>query len=105
MNNKIKIALYVLIFFTLIISCKKSNKTLKTENMGDTVSKIEALKTAENDATKYYSDLSVYEIIIKEVGPNWVIDYELIDKESNGGGPHYIISSETGEIIEKRYEQ
>ena len=74
----------------------------------DMLSKIErkaALEIAEGDAQHAYRDLHLYEVRIKLVDGNWQIDYELIDKHARGGGPHYLISGETGEIIAKRYEQ
>ena len=30
---------------------------------------------------------------------------DLSDPGAQGGGPHYIVSAETGEILAKRYEQ
>ena len=36
---------------------------------------------------------------------NWKIDYELRDKQAQGGGPHYVISAKTGAILSKRYDQ
>jgi hypothetical protein len=35
----------------------------------------------------------------------WRVDYELRDPESQGGGPHYVIAGDSGEVLEKRYEQ
>ena len=69
------------------------------------IDRQEALKIANEDAKIYYRDLSIYDVLIEIKNGNWKIDYELKDKSSQGGGPHYIISSTTGEIISKRYEQ
>jgi hypothetical protein len=33
------------------------------------------------------------------------VDYELVNPDVNGGGPHYIIDPVTGAINSKRYEQ
>ncbi len=65
----------------------------------------DALKIAHKDAEMVYGDLSIYQVIISFEGDAWKIDYEIKDKNSRGGGPHYLISSITGEIISKRYEQ
>jgi len=69
------------------------------------VDQEEALKIANDDARKQYRDLSVYDVKIELDDGNWKIDYELKDKHSQGGGPHYLISSETGKIVSRRYEQ
>lgn len=69
------------------------------------IDKQVALKIANDDAGKQYRDLSVYDVMIEMSDGNWKIDYELKDKRSKGGGPHYLISSESGRIISRRYEQ
>ena len=35
----------------------------------------------------------------------WQVGYELKDPRLKGGGPHYVIDSQTGAIISKVYEQ
>jgi hypothetical protein len=35
----------------------------------------------------------------------WHVDYELTKPFTAGGGPHYLIDSQTGVILSKRYEQ
>lgn len=69
------------------------------------IDKQEALKIANEDARKQYRDLSIYEVVTELDDKNWKIDYELKNKRLRGGGPHYLISSETGEIVSRRYEQ
>ena len=64
-----------------------------------------ALKIARDDAATQYRDLSLYDVRIEQAQGGWKIDYELKDKHAQGGGPHYVISSETGAIISRRYEQ
>jgi hypothetical protein len=64
-----------------------------------------ALQVAREDALKAYRDLTCYEVKAVLTDDNWHVDYELKDPSSVGGGPHYIISGSTGEIISKRYEQ
>ena len=64
-----------------------------------------ALKIARDDAATQYRDLSLYDVRIEQAQGAWKIDYELKDKHAQGGGPHYVISAETGAIISRRYEQ
>jgi hypothetical protein len=64
-----------------------------------------ALKIARSDAEKVYRDLSGYRIIIVLEPDGWHVDYALKDPRSKGGRPHYVISSMSGEILFKRYEQ
>lgn len=82
-----------------------SNMDNPSENIQSMISEEEARTIAQEDAQKVYRDVSIYEVEAILEGENWKIDYELIDKEVNGGGPHYIISGLNGEILEKRYEQ
>ena len=65
----------------------------------------QALEIAEKDASNAYGDLSHYHIRIRQESDNWFVDYEFKNKRMQGGGPHYVIHSVTGEILSKRYEQ
>lgn len=69
------------------------------------ISREDALKIANEDAKRSYRDLSIYtvESVLKE--GKWYVDYNLSNTQMVGGGPHYVISAETGEIISFRYEQ
>lgn len=69
------------------------------------VDKNQALNIARQDARTAYRDLDAYDVTIELQDGNWKVDYELKDKKARGGGPHYIISGDTGEILSKRYEQ
>lgn len=69
------------------------------------ISRDQALIVARADAKTVYSDLSAYVENIENAGGVWRIDYELADPQAQGGGPHYIVSAETGEVLSKRYEQ
>jgi hypothetical protein len=69
------------------------------------VDKEGALKIAHDDASTQYRDLSIYDVTIELEGENWKIEYELKNKNSRGGGPHYLISAETGTIVKKTYYQ
>ena len=64
-----------------------------------------ALAIAHDDARRQYRDLSIYDVSIERSGRNWKIDYTLRDRRFQGGGPHYLISGDTGEIVFRRYEQ
>jgi hypothetical protein len=69
------------------------------------LSSDEVLKIARLDAERAYRDLTPYRISIALEADGWHIDYELKDPRVNGGGPHYVIDSRNGAIIEKRYDQ
>ena len=63
------------------------------------------LKIAEKNARTAYRDLSIYHVKAELRELKWYVDYELSNPQMNGGGPHYIISATTGEILSSRYEQ
>ncbi len=69
------------------------------------MNKIKVLEVAREHAAQAYRDLSVYEVTARLEGDTWYIDYELADKNLDGGGPHYAISAESGEILSCRFEQ
>ncbi|PWU10184.1 MAG: hypothetical protein C5B50_25990 [Verrucomicrobia bacterium] len=69
------------------------------------VSSDAALKIARLDAEQKYSDLSPYRIAIIFEDNHWRIDYELRNRNVQGGGPHYLIDAMTGVILSKRYAQ
>lgn len=64
----------------------------------------QALKIARTDTEIAYRDLSMYRISISLEPGGWLVDYELKDQQLQGGGPHYLIDAQTGEILSKRYE-
>jgi hypothetical protein len=63
------------------------------------------LHIARIDAEGAYRDLSGYRITLALEADGWHVDYELMNPDLNGGGPHYIIDPTTGVIHSKRYEQ
>ncbi|HUG89668.1 MAG TPA: hypothetical protein VML55_02470 [Planctomycetaceae bacterium] len=65
----------------------------------------EALRIADSDAEAAYRDPSGFRISVSLEDDVWQIDYELKDPRLQGGGPHYLIDAETGEIRSRRYEQ
>ena len=69
------------------------------------ISAARALGEAESDASRAYGDLSPYSVKVQLEADGWHIDYELIDPELQGGGPHYVINAHDGTIARKQYEQ
>jgi len=63
------------------------------------------LHIARVDAERAYRDLSGYRITLVLQTDGWHVDYELVNPDLNGGGPHYVIDPATGVIHSKRYEQ
>ncbi len=69
------------------------------------ITKERAIKIANENASRFYHDLSVYKIDIKMDEDKWIINYLLKDPGMVGGGPNYAISAKTGEIVSFRFEQ
>ena len=65
----------------------------------------QALAIARRDARTVYGDLQGYAVTARLAAGHWQIDYELADPNAQGGGPHYVISADTGAVVSKRYEQ
>jgi hypothetical protein len=63
------------------------------------------LHIARMDAERAYRDLSRFRITLALQSDGWHVDYELLNSNLNGGGPHYVIDPMTGTIHSKRYEQ
>lgn len=76
-----------------------------SESMRIKIDKEEALSIARKDAEKAYRNLNRYEVLAEPNGNNWLISYRPKDTSLVGGGPQYVISGETGEILSRRYEQ
>jgi hypothetical protein len=107
----IKICIFALMQIALF-SCENSQpgKQINKNNeiMKDTSIKIDeqrALEIARNDASKIYRDLSIYTVKAKLEADSWYVDYKITNPQMLGGGPHYIISAKTGDILSYRYEQ
>jgi hypothetical protein len=69
------------------------------------IAEARAREIAREDAEKAYQDLSAYKVKAALREDGWHIDYELINKSSQGGGPHYRIDPNDGMILEKEYGQ
>jgi uncharacterized membrane protein YkoI len=70
-----------------------------------TVTSDQAVRVSRLDAEIAYRDLTPFFIHVELEDDGWHVDYELKDRRSNGGGPHYVIDAQTGAILTKRYEQ
>ena len=60
---------------------------------------------AGQDAQTAYGDLSEFKITLCRFPDGWHVDYDLTDPLAAGGGPHYVIDPESGDIVTRRYEQ
>ena len=65
----------------------------------------DVLRIARLDADQAYRDLSRFVIRMAREPDGWHVDFDLHDAAARGGGPHYVIDSESGAIVKKRYEQ
>ena len=72
---------------------------------GISLAVAEVLRIAHHDAQAAYRDLSGFKITLTPCPDGWHVDYDLTDPLSAGGGPHYVIHPETGDILTRRYEQ
>jgi hypothetical protein len=84
---------------------KNNNLEKVMEEKKALIDREKALKIAKEDAQRIYRDLSIYKVEAALKEGKWYVDYELTNPQMVGGGPHYVISAETGEIISFRYEQ
>lgn len=65
----------------------------------------EALKIARLDAEKVYRELSSYRVFVELEQDGWHVNYELKNRQTQGGGAHYVIDAHSGAICNKKYEQ
>lgn len=65
----------------------------------------DVLRIAHDDAQAAYRDLTGFKITLFRSPDGWHVDYDLTDPLSAGGGPHYVIDPNTGDILSRRYEQ
>lgn len=70
-----------------------------------TVTSDRALAIANTDAVVVYKQLTQFRVEVRLADDGWHVDYYLIDRRTAGGGPHYVISADTGDILFKRYDQ
>jgi hypothetical protein len=77
----------------------------RMEDRKTMIDETTAREIARNDAMHVYRDLSIYRVHAELKSGKWYVDYDLEGEAMAGGGPHYVISGTTGEILERRYEQ
>jgi hypothetical protein len=70
-----------------------------------TITSDEALRIARLDAEKAYRELTPYRALVELVQDGWCVNYELKNRQAQGGGAHYVIDAKTGTIRSKKYEQ
>ena len=76
-----------------------------TASAAPTIPADRALAVAQADASIAYRDLTPYRIQLVLEADGWHVDFELRDPLLKGGGPHYVIDAQTGQIMGKRYSQ
>ncbi len=76
-----------------------------TSPSGASLAVVDVLRIAHDDAQAAYGDLSGFMITMLRSPDGWHVDYDLTDPLSAGGGPHYVIDPDTGDILARRYEQ
>ena len=68
----------------------------------------QALAIAHADAVQAYHDpLTRHRIEVRLEANGWIVEYHFrgTGRFHTGGGPHYVIHAETGEILSKTYYQ
>jgi hypothetical protein len=75
------------------------------EDIVQQITSDQALKIARLDAERTYRDLSSYRVLLELDQDGWHVDYELKNRQAQGGGAHYVIDAQTGKIRTKKYEQ
>lgn len=70
-----------------------------------TITAAQAVAVAEADALGAYGDLSLYRVEVTPTPDGWRVCYQLHQPRTAGGGPHYLIDTTTGAILDKKYYQ
>ena len=77
---------------------------MATASTSGALSAADVLRIAHQDAVSAYRDLSGFRITLTPCSDGWHVDYDLAEPLAAGGGPHYVIDPQTGDIIFRRYE-
>ena len=101
-NGFKRIVLFSMVAMALLLVDACSGDDNKGKPM---INEEEALRIAHENASRVYRDLSIYEITATLEEGLWYVDYKIADPGTLGGGPHYVVSEETGEIVSFRFEQ
>jgi len=68
------------------------------------VDRRQAIAIARKDSRKAYRSLTMYQVVVCELSSAWVVVFSP-EAKLDGGGPEYVISKRTGDILDKRYYQ
>jgi hypothetical protein len=107
-HNVIAVVVASVLFLTVhmwFISDRLGAQEARMEAGKTMIDEATAREIAKKDAMQVYRDLSIYKVKAELKNGKWYIDYDLEGEAMAGGGPHYVISGSTGEIVERRYEQ
>jgi hypothetical protein len=83
----------------------KGDRMVTTTPSATSLPVAEVLRIAHQDAQSVYGDLSEFKITLTPRPDGWHVDYDSSDPLAAGGGPHYVIDPQTGNILARRYEQ
>lgn len=76
-----------------------------TQTAPTTITSDRALAIANADALVAYHRVHHFRVTIVLADDGWHVDYYHANPGVAGGGPHYIINADTGEIVWKEYHQ
>src|SRR5262245_3865178 len=99
LNKLIAALIAVPLAFT---GCTRGVSSMPNQQGDKMIDETAARAIAQQDAVQVYRDLSIYRVKAELKAGNWHVDYELEGDAVAGGGPHYIISGKTGEILKRR---
>jgi len=72
---------------------------------GASLGVADVLRIAQEDAQEAYGDFSAFKITLCRCADGWHVHFDLMDLLYAGGGPHYVIDPDTGNVVTRRYEQ
>lgn len=101
-RNLLRFVMLVLVAMGLLLVVSCSGDDDEGTSM---INEEEALRIAHENASQVYRDLSIYKVTAVLKDGLWYVDYTIADPDTLGGGPHYVISEETGEIVSFRFAQ
>lgn len=78
---------------------------MSTTTASPAVSRQQAISIAEADGLPVYGNLDDLTLEVTLMDDGWHVDYWVRKHRHAGGGPHYIINADTGQIVFKRYDQ
>jgi hypothetical protein len=69
------------------------------------LSSDQVLRITNEDAIRVYGTVSDFQVAIRLHPDGWHVEYEPVDTDDQGGGPHYVIDATDGTIVSKKYYQ